>query len=116
MSETIKSNKDECVLSDRQSPYSQPSLSPPLTPPGEDYHYQQQPLYQRSYPFSTPLNYSTFSRECGTSFVESEEYFERGKLEYCVVKKAGGYYDNYYDYAYYHQPRSQSIHNNFHYQ
>ena len=126
MSETIKSNKDECVLSDRQSPYSQPSLSPPLTPPGQDYSYT---LYQRQqqqqYSFSTPLNYSTnFNRECGTGFVETGEYFQRGKFGgegYCSLprEQKKGYqqqYETYYDYTYYQQPRPHSIHNNFDYQ
>lgn len=126
MSETIKSNKDECVMSDRQSPYSQPSLSPPLTPPGQDYSYSSHPLYQRhnqQYSYSSPLNYSTnFNRECETSFVETGEYFHRGKFSgeaYCSVgrdqKKGYTQYENYYDYSYY-QPRSLPIHTNFEYQ
>ena len=69
LSQAIKcDNKEEHrVLSeDRQSPYSQPSLSPPLTPPGIDYSYPRD-----SYPAypAVPLNYSTnysssSSRDC----------------------------------------------------
>ena len=130
MADSIKSNnKDDCsVMDDRQSPYSQPSLSPPLTPPGGDYNYYGRGNNQHYPAFA--LNYSFNQRECGGSgYVDSEEYFQRttgggGKFGegggggYCQLPRElkKGYhhqdYENYYEYSYY-QPRTIQ-HTTFH--
>ena len=99
---------------ERDSPYSQPSLSPPLTPPGQEefpaysaytsrgsaapHHQQQQHQHhnhhhqQQQFSFSSsPLNYSTssYSRECGGG-EEGEGYVESSGGEFFPRKYTAG--------------------------
>ena len=90
------------VLSDRQSPYSQPSLSPPLTPPGIDYSYTRDSY--STYP-AAPLNYSTnyssSSRECGSNshgyhleHPGNSEYYSRLKYTGAGTDASAAYCNN----------------------
>ena len=102
--------EEECGMSERASPYSQPSLSPPLTPPTHQQYYQ----HAYAFPPAAPLNYSTHAataaagyRECGgtTGFLDHHaEYFQRSsKLggEYCSGLRGDQARETYYDYNYY---------------
>jgi len=116
---------------ERCSPYSEPSLSPPLTPPAHqevfpayaayNSRHQSHPHHHQQFSFSaSPLNYSTtaYSREgCGDG-EEGEGYVEAAATgEFFPRKYAGsetytsGYsrdpkrayvqYEGYYDYSYF---------------